>query len=288
MILKEAFSDFGKAEGIIFFDFDETYYPHSCTEELLKDLYELEKYLEVLAIKENIKIGWITGSDIKEIGDKMKYARMNQSAHFVASNLGTEIYHIDKQGMILPNKSWINRLKQTSFNGSIVHSMVQELRYQYNIKLMNQTQFDQKKYKWNYYYFIQSEVKAAYDLKIIKQLAKNNSLALNVNRCNPKAGDPENAYDVDFIPIGTGKSEAVQFMREFYKVPVEKTIAFGDSGNDIRMLKAVNEGYVLANGTEEAKNMHSQVTSLPYAKGIKNTLEKIFNQKGYYDENKSE
>ncbi|PAF15530.1 hypothetical protein CHH51_18450 [Terribacillus saccharophilus] len=147
--------------------------------------------------------------------------------------------------------------------------------HQYNIKLVEQTQFKQRKYKWNYYYFIVSEAKTNYDLNIIRHLAKNNGIGLNINHCNPKAGDPDNAFDIDFIPLGTGKSEIVKFMSDFYKVPIEKTVAFGDSGNDIEMLKAVHHGYLLANGTHEAKRLHSKITTFPYA-GIIDILKQIF------------
>ncbi|MWK45129.1 HAD hydrolase family protein, partial [Escherichia coli] len=100
-------------------------------------------------------------------------------------------------------------------------------------------------------------------------------VSVNINRCNPLAGDPEDSYDVDFIPIGTGKNEIVTFMLEKYNLNTERAIAFGDSGNDVRMLQTVGNGYLLKNGTQEAKNWDNLITDREYAKGITNTLKKV-------------
>lgn len=273
MQLRTSFPRTLMTDYLLFFDFDETYYPHARTRELIKQMHQLENYLFELTNRHNIKIGWVTGSDIQEIMYKMELANMNFSPHFIGCNLGTELFHINKQGILKSDSSWEKKLEKTTFSSSTVLSVLAELSHQYAIELVEQTRLKQKTYKWNYYYHITSKAKSVYDLNIIKHIAKNYGIGLNINRCNPKAGDPANAFDVDFIPLGTGKSEVVQFMTNFYNVPIEKTIAFGDSGNDIDMLKAVNRGFLLANGTKEAKSLYSNVTTLPYAKGIITTLE---------------
>lgn len=273
MKIKKPFPSTLKTDYILFFDFDETYYPHARTRELIKQLHQLEKYLSELTNRHNVKIGWVTGSDIQNIMYKMELANFNFSPHFIASNLGTELYHVDEQGELKSDSSWEKKLLKTNFSSSTILSILTDLSSQYGIELVEQTRFKQKTYKWNYYYHITSEAKTNYDLNIIKHIAKSHGVGLNINRCNPQAGDPANAFDVDFIPLGTGKSEVVQFMINFYKVPIENTIAFGDSGNDIDMLKTVNRGFLLANGTKEAKSLYSNITTLPYSKGIITTLQ---------------
>lgn len=66
--------------------------------------------------------------------------------------------------------------------------------------------------------------------------------------------------------MGTGKNEIVKFMLEKYNLNTEKAIAFGDSGNDVRMLQAVGNGYLLKNATQEAKNLHQLITDSEYSK----------------------
>lgn len=277
MRVKGSFTGHERTDHLLFFDFDETYYPHACTQELLEHVYELEEYLEELAREQFIKIIWVTGSGLPEVIQKMERARMTFSPHFIAGNLGTELYEVNKQGQLKSNPSWEKKIRKSGFSGQKIVELERELFHQYGIKLIEQTQFGQKKYKWNYYYFISSETKSLYDLSIIKHLAQINGIGLNINRCNPKAGDPENAFDVDFIPLGTGKSEVVRFMGNYYNVPIRRTTAFGDSGNDINMLKAVQHGYLVKNATPEAKQLHSNVTASSYAKGIIETLQLIFN-----------
>ncbi|WEG18953.1 HAD-IIB family hydrolase [Alkalihalophilus pseudofirmus] len=269
------FSNDYKAKYIIFFDFDETYFPHECTDELLSHLKELEEYLQKLVHEHYVKVGWVTGSDLLQVAYKMKRANLSFSPHFIASNLGTELHHVNDRDLLF-NKEWGDRLIKSGFSHSIVTDIVTELYNVYHIKLVEQTQLGQKGYKCNYYYFWKSHAQSRYDLRIIRHLAASNGLGININRCNPKAGDPADAFDIDFIPLNAGKKEIVTFMTRYYQVPFTNTIAFGDSGNDIEMLKAVEYGYLLANATDEAKSLHASITKGTYSLGILETLRTLF------------
>ena len=68
-------------------------------------------------------------------------------------------------------------------------------------------------------------------------------------------------------------------MCEYYQVPLANTIAFGDSGNDVEMLKTVKHGYLLGNATEEAKGLHDKVTVSHYSSGILEVLKKTFSNR---------
>ncbi|UQZ75747.1 hypothetical protein C2I17_14980 [Niallia circulans] len=72
------------------------------------------------------------------------------------------------------------------------------------------------------------------------------------------------------MPLNTGKRAVADFVMKQFKISVANTFAFGDSGNDIEMLKAVEHGYLLNNATGEAKQLHNRITPEPYVKGIKN------------------
>ncbi|MEH6945249.1 HAD-IIB family hydrolase [Bacillus sp. JJ722] len=274
--LHNSFSISNKVEYLIFFDFDETYFPHACTKEQLNSLCELEEYLNKLSNEKFVKIGWVTGSDIDQIGHKMERAKMSYCPHFIASDLGTELVDVNENGQLIPIKEWENKLQHSNFSNSKIAELVNELYNQYEIKLVGQTQLGQKRYKSNYYYMISSDTQTESDLNKIRNLAKINGIGLNINRCNPKAGDPEGAFDVDFFPDFAGKEEIVKFMMKHHNVPLTNTIAFGDSGNDIGMLKAVQHGYLLANATEEARLLHNKVALSDYSKGILEVLRKFF------------
>jgi kanosamine-6-phosphate phosphatase len=257
-----------KTNYLILFDFDETYYPHERTKEQLQSVYQLEQYLQSLAAEKHVKIGWVTGSSLEHVINKMDLANMMYYPHFIGSNLGTQLIEVSENGEFLPVQKWNQQIDLSSFSSSAVYDLIQECQSQYNIKLVEQTQFGQTNIKYNYYYFHESTTKTAYDLNIIRHLAKRSSIGININRCNPKAGDPENAYDIDFIPFGSGKKAVANFMMDYYKVSFENTIAFGDSGNDIDMLKGVKHGYLVHNATEEAKGLHDNIAQFSYADGI--------------------
>lgn len=280
---KKPFSKPCETRYLLMLDFDETYYPHACSSQQLQDLHHLEQYLDFLSRRFFLKIGWVTGSGLNQIAVKMERSRMNFSPHFIASDLGTELYEVTEKGDLMPNPIWEQRLAKTRFSGSLVTGLVDELRYEYGIRLQEQTNFGQARYKYNYYYLMESEAKSLYDLKIIEHLSKINGIALNVNRCNPEAGDPDQAYDVDFIPQGTGKQEIAAFMMDHYGVPWENTMAFGDSGNDIGMLKAVRHGYLVGNATDEAKGLHGMICPFSYAAGILHICKSIYQDEPFIE-----
>jgi kanosamine-6-phosphate phosphatase len=267
-----------KTDFLLFSDFDETYFPHECNGEQLLMLQELENYLESLSQDHHVKIGWVTGSSLQQLQQKMQQAKLRYFPHFVSSNLGTEIWEIDPDGGCRSILQWDQRLSCSGFSQRLIEEILIELKNVYGITLHPQTQFRQQTYKMNYYYYITSDAIVDYHLSIIKQLAFIHGVALNINRCNSKAGDPDNAYDVDFIPLGTGKQAVVEFMRDYYQVPFQRTLAFGDSGNDICMLKSVKYGYLLNNATPEAKSLHDLITQTEYGRGIIEVCEEVFKQ----------
>ena len=44
---------------------------------------------------------------------------------------------------------------------------------------------------------------------------------------------------LDLVPPRAGKREALEYVRQRYGFPVERTVACGDSGNDVLMLSGV-------------------------------------------------
>ncbi|MBU5353433.1 HAD-IIB family hydrolase [Paenibacillus silvae] len=265
-----------KTQYLILFDFDETYFPHECLPEQLESVYELEQYLKTLTLSHQIKTAWITGSSMKQIQTKMKMAGMTHLPHFIASNLGTDLWELSSDGTWTAIPSWQQKIQSSGYSRGEVEDLIAELKQIYNIVLHEQTQFGQSGYKMNYYYYAESTVKTQYALPVIKHLASRSGIGININQCNPKAGDPAGAYDVDFIPAGTGKKAAVQFLMEYNQVPPTNTLAFGDSGNDIEMLQTAAHGYLLQNATAEAKSCHKSIAPYPYAKGILHVCRQFF------------
>lgn len=70
------------------------------------------------------------------------------------------------------------------------------------------------------------------------------------------------------------KGTAVRRLCEFMGFPIEDTIAFGDSMNDLEMLQAAAVGICMANGSEELKRYASEVCPAVTEDGLYKAFEK--------------
>lgn len=73
---------------------------------------------------------------------------------------------------------------------------------------------------------------------------------------------------VDIIPKGSGKNIGVEKILSFFHLSRDETIAFGDGGNDIPMLKSVGMGVAMGNSTDEVKSAVSYVCPSVKEEGI--------------------
>ena len=65
---------------------------------------------------------------------------------------------------------------------------------------------------------------------------------------------------LEFMPYGINKGNAIRFMSEFLKIPMENTIAVGDAENDITMIKAAAVGAVMKNAGDAIKACGNYIT----------------------------
>lgn len=66
---------------------------------------------------------------------------------------------------------------------------------------------------------------------------------------------------LEFSHMKSNKGDAVRYMADFYKVPVENTVAVGDEENDCPMIEAAGVGVAMANASEVAKKSADYVTA---------------------------
>ena len=59
---------------------------------------------------------------------------------------------------------------------------------------------------------------------------------------------------VEVSPYGETKGKAVEFLADYFGVPIEKTIAVGDNLNDLSMIEVAGLGVCVGNGVEELKH----------------------------------
>jgi Cof subfamily protein (haloacid dehalogenase superfamily) len=76
----------------------------------------------------------------------------------------------------------------------------------------------------------------------------------------------------EFLIKGNSKAAGMQMVLDAVGCAVEDTMAFGDSGNDLPMLKAAGIGVCMGNGVQEAKDAADYVTKTVLEDGIFHAL----------------
>ena len=69
-----------------------------------------------------------------------------------------------------------------------------------------------------------------------------------------------NPYYLEFVREGISKGAAVRTLADMLGIPMENTVAAGDSENDIPMIEAAHIGCAMANATEETKAAADYIT----------------------------
>ena len=89
------------------------------------------------------------------------------------------------------------------------------------------------------------------NLRVIEELAKENFPDCEVTR----SGE----YLVEVINGKYSKGTAIEFLANYYNVPLEKTIAVGDQWNDMPMIKSAGLGIAVNNADERLKQAANYV-----------------------------
>lgn len=76
----------------------------------------------------------------------------------------------------------------------------------------------------------------------------------------------------DVVPRGVSKQVGIDKIIEYFGIDLKDTIAFGDGGNDITMLKHTGIGIAMGNAGEEVKQIADYVTNSVDDDGIYNAL----------------
>lgn len=64
------------------------------------------------------------------------------------------------------------------------------------------------------------------------------------------------SHDLDILPLKGDKGLAVQYLRQKWQIPPEKTAVSGDSGNDIALLQGQEKGIIVGNAKIELKKWY--------------------------------
>lgn len=79
----------------------------------------------------------------------------------------------------------------------------------------------------------------------------------------------------DVVPKGSNKSVGIDKLLESYGITLQETMAFGDGGNDIAMLKHVGLGIAMGNAEDGVKKAADYITDGVDEDGIYNALKQF-------------
>ncbi|MDO5417136.1 MAG: Cof-type HAD-IIB family hydrolase [Lachnospiraceae bacterium] len=73
---------------------------------------------------------------------------------------------------------------------------------------------------------------------------------------------------LEVLNPSASKSDGVRFLCDYYGIPAEQAMAFGDGHNDIDMFRAVGNSYAMGNADEEVKQAARHVTRTNDEEGL--------------------
>lgn len=85
---------------------------------------------------------------------------------------------------------------------------------------------------------------------------------------------PGNVFEITGQGISKGRS--VKILAAYLDIDISEVIAFGDSQNDIDMLKTVGLGVAMDNASDEVKSIADRVTRTNNDKGVVSVLREVF------------
>lgn len=76
----------------------------------------------------------------------------------------------------------------------------------------------------------------------------------------------------DIVAVGSGKHKGIDAMINHFGIALEETMAFGDGGNDISMLKHAGIGVAMGNAADNVKQAADYVTDTVEKNGVEKAL----------------
>ena len=85
---------------------------------------------------------------------------------------------------------------------------------------------------------------------------------------------------IDLIVAENHKASGIQLLQEKWKIKDDETMAFGDGGNDIEMLRHVKYSFAMENGSEEVKNTAKYMAPSNNDSGVLEIIDQYFEGQG--------
>lgn len=200
-----------------------------------------------------------TGRSVKDALRELK-AWSAPLPDFLIADVGSSIYQIDRHGRPHLLSSWHRRL-----NSDWRRAECQWLLGRHS-SLEPQPEYTQSTYKLSYFTsnseLNQFGLSDGAGCEKASVPALDDTIAMQVERALESAGLAARVVHshgnlLDILPLGSGKAQAVDFLRQRFNVDHQEVVAAGDSGNDIDLLQSAALGIAVANHLSELKSLRN-------------------------------
>ena len=200
----------------------------------------------------NVTLVYVTGRGQFLVQQAIKNYNIPQP-DFVIADVGANIYHI-------VDKNWIH-LEQWDadishdWNGKSNKDLQRLLSHFKDIRLQDYSK--QKRHKLSY--FVPLYIKQESLLKEIEICLQEENVKANLIW---SVDDSASIGLLDILPLSANKKHAIEFLMKEYGFALDETIFAGDSGNDISVMKSPIQSILVANATEDVKEMARKQASI--------------------------
>ena len=202
-----------------------------------KALAELNRKLSQHREEHGTKIVYATGRS-PVLYQQLQTAKNLLHPDALIAAVGTEIY---LNGNDTPDPAWSERLSQGWDRDLVVATTA------HFADLTPQPDSEQRPFKVS---FFLTQVAASVVLPQLKSLLQERSVDTKLIYST--------GQDLDILPRNSDKGLAMQFLRQKWGIDAEKTVACGDSGNDIALFSVGEErGIVVGNASLELLEWHN-------------------------------
>lgn len=84
---------------------------------------------------------------------------------------------------------------------------------------------------------------------------------------------------IEIIKVGLNKAVGLKKAADYYEIPAERVIAFGDEDNDLEMIEYAGHGIAMGNAIDQLKNIANDVTLTNEQDGVALYIEDLLNLK---------
>ena len=114
--------------------------------------------------------------------------------------------------------------------------------------------------------------KTAYQLVSFFTAEQEKKIMTILSNCESTRWNP---LFTDVVPAGSSKRVGIDKMLEFFRIPLNECIAFGDGGNDVAMLQHAGIGVAMGNAEDDVKQYADYITDSVDEDGIFKALKHL-------------